>query len=400
MRKFESLSVLAGGIVDDLNNLLTGIMGNIDLARMNLEPESKSHAMLSYAKEGCAGVRELIRQFLTFSKGSTPIREPARLNDFLRDAADEACSETHASCEFSMSEGLWPAAYDKRQMRQAIRHLLLNAGESMPSGGRIRVSAENVSIRPGHQEEPLSMDAGNYVRISVGDKGKGIREEDLGKIFDPYFSGKKTETRRGRGLGLTTVYAVVKKHHGYVDVASKPGKGTRVCIYLPAVSEQALSAILLPEERFVHPKGRILIMDDEALIIDVAASMVHQLGYDTEFAKNGREAVERYRVSMESGMPFEAVILELNVTDGMGGKAVMRELLKIDPDVKAILSGDYANDPEMTDFEKYGFGGAIEKPYSISDLSKALENMQVGKTVKISLEDLAEAKNRRSGNAF
>ncbi|OQY58428.1 MAG: hypothetical protein B6245_11950 [Desulfobacteraceae bacterium 4572_88] len=395
-RKFESLTMLAGGIVDDLNNFLTGIMGNIDLARMNLNPDEKTHTMLSYAKEGCGNIRTLIRHFLTFSKGSTPVREIGLIGPFVMESVNSVLPEVNIRCDFFIPDKLWSVAFDKKQIKLAIRHLVLNANEAMPSGGQIQVKAENISITPGRKSDVLSMKEGNYVRISFQDRGIGISENDLGKIFDPYFSSKKMKSRRGRGLGLTTVYAIIKKHHGYIDVASKQGVGTSVCICLP-ISGKDIPDFSIFEESFFHRKDRILIMDDEELVIDVADQMLRQLGYDTEFSKNGEEAIEIYKKAMKSDQPFDVVILELHVKSGMGGREVMKELLKLDIHVKGIVSSDYSNDPEMTDFEKYGFEGVLEKPYTIGELSKTLEYIMVGKTVEIYLKDRKKEESEENG---
>ena len=375
-QKFEALATLAGGLVDSLNNSLTGIMGNIDLALMGSEPESRTCKLLSYSKEGCTDIKELIRQFVTLSKRGTLNREIASFGEFLKETVRPLLTESGITCDFLISEDLWPVSYDELQMRQAVRNLILNAAEAMPGGGTVEIRAENLTM-PAERKKTtlLLMEDGDYVKLSVRDRGVGIHESDMGRIFDPYFSTKKMKTRKWRGLGLTTVYSVVRKHSGYIDVESKPGVETVFYLYLPASRDGIPKHKLRTKDEAEAAKGRILIMDDEEIVIDVVGQMLLQLGYEAAFSKNGKEAVESYKRAMSTGNPFDVVILDLHVKEGMGGKATIRELLKIDPGVKAIVSSGYSNDPEMTDFEKYGFSGVVEKPYTIQDLGELLESV-------------------------
>jgi PAS domain S-box-containing protein len=368
-QKFESLATLAGGLVDELNNALTGILGNIDLAQMELPAGGKAHASLSYAKEGCTKLKDLIRQFIIFSKGGMPNRETASFAEFIKASVNQMLADSNVKSEFFIVGDLWSVAFDERQMKQAIYNLLMNAREAMPDGGRINIYAENMTSVAARKDAGLPMEDTDYVKISVRDSGEGIREEHLGRIFDPYFTTKK----KGRGLGLTSVYSVIRKHYGYIYADSKPGDGTVFHIYLPASKKE----IPVKKETGGNPglsARKVLIMDDEDIVIDVAVQMIQQIGYEVEAARNGAEAIEAYKNAMKSGKLFNAVILDLHVDGGMGGKDAIREILKMDPNVKAIVSSGYSNDPEMTDFEKYGFSGVVEKPYSIEELKRILKN--------------------------
>lgn len=377
VEKFESLATLAGGFTDDLNNLLTGIMGNIDLAQINLEPGGKIHEILSYAKESCINIKDLTRQFVIFSKGGTIIRKTGSLANLIRDTANSVISGSNVASRFFIPDDLWLAAFDEKYMRQVISNLISNAVEAMPGGGQIKIHAENITIPEGSKNGILTIKSGDYIKISVRNQGAGIREEDIGKIFDPYFSTKNTGEQKRRGLGLTTAYSVIKKHHGYIDVSSVPGSKTIFDIYIPASNKKKLPKKIKKKTKKqpVLDKGRILIMDDEDIVIDVACHMLNELGYDVAFSKNGDEATKSYQNAMSSGKPFDVVILDLHVKGGAGGKQVLKKLIKIDPYVKGIAASGYSNDPEMADFEKYGFSGAMEKPYSINELSIILNDM-------------------------
>ncbi|RLC01925.1 MAG: hypothetical protein DRI57_30585 [Deltaproteobacteria bacterium] len=265
-QKFESLDTLSSGLVDNLNNLLTGIMGNIDLARISLSSDDKSHQILSYAKEGCTNVKDLIRQFVTFSKGETPVRAANSVVTLIRDAVSQISGSDNIRYEISLPDDLWLALFDEEQMKRVMNNLIRNAIEAMPSGGQIRIHAENIIIGENRKYSDLPMKDGNYVKISVLDQGIGIPEEHLGNIFDPYFSSKKMG-KRGRGLGLTIVYSIIKKHHGYVYVDSDPMAQTVFHIYLP-VAKKKRELPGKTETPTSLSKGNILIMDDEAIVIE------------------------------------------------------------------------------------------------------------------------------------
>jgi CheY-like chemotaxis protein len=235
----------------------------------------------------------------------------------------------------------------------------------MPGGGILEVCAENV----GHQHN------GNYVKVSFCDHGRGIPAENLSKIFDPYFSTKKMGAQMQTGLGLSVCQSIIIQHGGDVQVDSKPDGGTTIHLFLPAVAanspEDSLE-IRQEEEISLFGEGRILVMDDEEMIRELAGEILTHLGYDFEFAKNGSEAVALYRKAQEAMIPFDAVILDLTVRGGMGGKQALQEILQFDPHVKGIVSSGYSNDPSITDFNKHGFKGVVAKPYTVEELNQEL----------------------------
>ncbi len=364
--KIESLSTLAGGIAHDFNNILTAILGNIGLAMLIGEIKPGGRERLAQAEQACLRAQTLSQQLLTFSKGGAPIKKITSIPKLLKESAGLTLSGSQARCEFLIPEALWPVEADEGQISQVFNNLLINADQAMPEGGIIRIGAENIFVE---EQSGLPLTSGDYVKITFTDKGVGISAQYLDKIFDPYFSTKQ----KGSGLGLATAYSIIKNHAGFIKVESQTGVGTTFTVYLPA-----LEAGAVPEEQEAEPtrgQGLILVMDDEEMIRVVLRGMLDHLGYEADFAADGTEAVEKFAQAKEAGRPFAAVILDLTIPGGMGGTETIGQLLKIDPQVKAIVSSGYSDDPIMADFQKYRFCDVIAKPYKIMELSKVLKRV-------------------------
>ena len=370
VEKLESLGVLAGGIAHDFNNLLTAILGSISLAKMYAGSGNKVSERLSEAEKASLQARDLTQKLLTFSKGGFPVKKAASISELIRDSAGFVLSGSNVRCEYSTPGNLWPVDVDEGQISQVINNLIINADQAMQQGGIIQVSCENVVL---NKADLLPLKGGNYVKISIKDHGVGIPEKYIEKIFDPFFSTKLN----GTGLGLSTVYSIIKRHNGYITVESKKEVGTTFYIYLPASRKDIQQK--KDDTVIIGGKGKILVMDDEEIVREVLGAMLVSIGYGVEYATNGEEAVELYRVAKGSGAPFDAVILDLTIPGGMGGKKAMQGLLKIDPGVKAIVSSGYSNDPVMADFREYGFSGVAAKPYKIKQLSETLHNVIKGR---------------------
>ena len=365
-QKLESLGLLAGGIAHDFNNLLTAILGHINLARLDATPGRPADLRLSEAEKAIGRARELTQQLLAFSKGGVPIRKPMHIGGLIMDAANFCVHGANIRCEFSIPDDTWPVEVDEGQMNQVITNLVINATQAMPDGGLIRIGVRNLTA------DDLSsslLPDGRYVEITVADEGVGISKKHLNQVFDPYFTTRET----GNGLGLTTCYTIVRKHDGLITVKSRPGKGTTFTVYIPA--SRRAPDVQSTDETVLEGHGRILVMDDEEMIRDVCCQMLAQLGYEVETARDGAEAISRYVSAKESGQPFEAVIADLTVQSGMGGKETARRLLEIDPKVKIVVSSGYSNDPVMADFRSHGFQGVMMKPYHLKHLSRVLKKV-------------------------
>ncbi len=340
------------------------------------------HEYLEEARNAVLQTKELTLQLLTFSKGGAPIKKTISVSELIVDSTKLALSGSNVRCKFGISDDIWQIEADKGQLNQVISNLVINADYAMPEGGEIKVWAENIDFV---EKDSLPLREGRYVRITIEDHGTGISEKHLQKIFDPYFTTKQ----KGSGLGLASTYSIVKKHDGYITVESEIGVGTTFYIYLPAsVKAIPKESFMREEEGFDNKhlekenagkpavsKGRILIMDDEHIIRTILSEHLRGLKYEVEAVEEGSDAIRFYMSAIEAGNPFDAIVMDLTVPGGMGGKETIKKLLEIDPEVKAIVSSGYANDPIMAGFKKYGFCGVLSKPYEIRKLDETLQKV-------------------------
>ena len=381
-QKMEAIGTLTGGIAHDYNNLLAVIMGNLSMAQEEIDPHSVMGELLHEIEQASLKARDLTHQFLTLSQGGHPRKERGSIGSLLKEIQGQAQAH-EASTAFSIQDDLRPVEFDSRQMHYAISNVLTNAVEAMPQGGTITIQAENKIIENKDKDSASPLKEGKYVKISIKDEGSGIPEKHLNRIFDPYFSTKEQGVQKGMGLGLATAYAIVEKHGGHIMVNSTTGVGTTVSIYLPATAaesdvQRAERPELGPQSTINNQKSsiqRVLVMDDEESLRTLAQRMLELLGYKVETVKDGVEAIETYKKHMDSGEPFDGVILDLTIKGGMGGAQAIKELIKIDPDVKAIVCSGYFNDPVLTNYEEHGFRGAMAKPYQKADLEQVLKKV-------------------------
>ncbi len=383
LAKLESLGTLAAGITHDFNNILSVILWNIELARFDVAPETPAGEALENAVEGCAAASELTERFITFSERGVPKKETIAMGPFLEGAVPILFSGSNVDCQLRLSEGLWSAHVDQGLLSQAIHNVVKNAIEAMPAGGTVIFEAQNIEIRDHDRMGEGIIPKGRYVKMEIRDQGKGIPAEHLKRVLDPYFSTKDRGAQKGMGLGLSTAYSIVKKHDGFMFLSSKTSMGTTVSIYLPAGSrvETEIRADVEPDHvpaSDVSLKDlKILFMEDEKMLRDSGRKILQQLGYEVETARNGREAVEMYKAAMAASDAFDLVLLDLTVKGGPGGKAAIKELLKVNPNVKAVVCSGYVDDPAMSDFEAYGFRAALPKPFSRSSLEAAVRKASI-----------------------
>jgi len=371
--KLESVGLLAGGIAHDFNNILTLILGNLALARSGGNGHLAEY--LREAETAAVRARDLTRQLLTFAKGGDPVRRVSALSDVIRESTTLALTGSAVRGEVRIPEGLWPADVDPGQIYQVINNMVINAQQAMPNGGVVRISAVNCG---GEELEAVGLDPAHpFIRIDLADEGVGIDRENLSRIFDPYFTTKQ----KGSGLGLATCYSIVRKHGGRITLESELGCGTTFHIYLPARPD----AIVTPTREDLSPlsgSGRILIMDDEPGVRKVAVRMLRSLGYEVQESAEGSEAIGCYRAAMEKGQPFDLVIFDLTIPGGMGGVDAVRELRKLDPEVKAIVVSGYSNDPVLSSPGEFGFAGVVAKPFTTAEFARVVAEVCNGETME------------------
>ena len=365
MQKLESLGILAGGIAHDFNNLLSVILSNLQLAEYKLAKGQDATKDLKTVEKATLRAAKLTKQLLAFSKGGAPVKQTAVLYEIIKETAEFALKGTPIKIEYFLPPDLWSVEIDTGQISQVFHNLLLNAYQAMPGGGVVKITACNEILPP---ENGMMLKPGNYVKVMVEDQGMGIPEENLAKIFDPYFTTKE----QGSGLGLASSYYIIKNHGGYIGVSSQVGHGSTFYIYLPASTKK-------PEPRtgsrklLTAEKGkRILLMDDEPLLRDSMKEFLEACGYGVKIAAEGEEAVVSYKKSREMRAPFDVVIMDLTIPGGMGGKEAAQQILAMDPNAKIIVFSGYSNDPVLAKHAKYGFCDVVTKPFSLEELHEKI----------------------------
>ena len=365
--KLDSLGLLAGGLAHDFNNLLTAILGQLSLAKFSLSPSDPIFDRLCEAEKASLRSQDLTQQLLTFAKGGTPVKKSASLGQIVEENSRFVLTGSNVKCHFNIAQDLWTVEIDVGQISQIVQNLVINAMQAMPQGGELKIYGHNVMVGPEGYQDLLGIPVGRWVRISFVDQGVGIPKEHLVKIFDPYFTTKVT----GSGLGLATSYSITKSHDGLLTVDSEVGIGTTFTMFLPATPHADIP-LDGPQAEFQVGKGKILVMDDEASIRGVLSEMLEICGYTHEVARNGEEALALFSQAKEKDLPFQAVILDLTIPGGIGGKEVLQRLKQIDPQVTAIVVSGYSNDPVLANFQDYGFKGRVTKPFRLADLSEVI----------------------------
>ncbi len=372
-RKLESIAVFAAGIAHDFNNILTAVLGNISCVTAKMDHTDPSYERLAAAQKASVRAKNLTQQLLTFAKGGAPVLRTAYIDDLVKETVELSLMGSNVAADLKIAEGLWTAEIDSGQISRVVQNLIINSREAMQDGGIITITVDNfVSAK---DESPVP--PGDYVRIDVEDRGTGIAKEHLDMIYDPYFTTKE----KGSGLGLATVYSIVKRHGGHIAVESTVGSGSLFSVYLPASTGTTTDANAGADGTAPVSPGarRILVMDDDEDIRTLARHALQEAGHDVDTALDGREAVEIYGRALKSGRRYDAVIMDLTVSGGMGGGEAMKLLTALDPTVIAIVSSGYCNDPIMQDFRAFGFKAMVAKPYETDELLAVVSRVLSGR---------------------
>ena len=368
--KLEAVGTLAGGIAHDFNNLLSVIMGNISVLMLEIDEHSKHYPTLDDILRGAKQAQKLTQQLLTFTKGGAPIKKVMNINSVIREASNFVTRGSRIECKYNLDTTLPHINIDEGQIYQAITNLIINGSQAMPDGGEIYVSSTIATA----DDSYINDSSKQYVKISIKDSGYGISSENQKRIFDPYFTTKKT----GSGLGLATTFSIIKQHGGNIFLESDLGFGTTFYIYLPIEIvdvEQKVEKGEVRKSSTTKREGRVLLLDDQESILKMNTVILKKLGMETSQAKDGEEAIELFKRSLEENNPYDLLILDLTIPNGMGGLETLSKILKIDENVKAIVSSGYSNDPVMASYEDYGFSGVLVKPSTANQMHQAVEKV-------------------------
>ncbi len=364
MSKLESMSIFAGGVAHDFNNMLTAIFGNLSLIKLRVKEHPEVYKSIEKIETVLNEAKSLTSQLLSLSKGGEPIKEATTIKDLLIDTVTFVLRGSAVKPIFDIPDELSPVNIDKAQISRVIQNIVVNSMDAMPSGGVIRITVREEDVSPMKRK---FIQGDRALKITIEDNGPGIPEDILPHIFDPFFTTKK----KGSGLGLASAYSIVKRHGGCIEVRSAPGKGTIFYIYLPIIQKKlkpSSSPVQYLKEEEALKGAKILVMDDEKIIREFLEEALATQGYEVEFAETGEETIKKYIDEMKKGTPFDLVIIDLTIPGGMGGRETIEKLREIDPFVCAIVSSGYSDTDVMSRYREYGFVGYLHKPYSLSEL--------------------------------
>ncbi len=311
---------------------------------------------------------ELTRQLLGFARGGKYEVKPANLNEIAQKSSQMfGRTQKEITIHTNFQEGIWTVEVDQGQLDQVLLNLYVNASQAMPGGGNLYIETQNVTLDY-MDVEPYQNKPGSYVKLSVRDTGLGMDEKTRERIFDPFFTTK--EMGRGTGLGLASAYGIIKSHGGIINATSKKGEGSTFNIYLPA-SEKKIEQEKSVPDAIISGTGRVLLIDDEEMIINVADDMLHRLGYEVMVARSGKQAVEIFKANKNN---IDVVILDMIMPD-MGGSETFDALKVIRPDIKVLLSTGYSIAGEASDIMDRGCDGFIQKPFNVKQISRKIKEV-------------------------
>ena len=375
MEKLESLGLLARGFAHDFNNLLTVLLGNLSLAEADLPPGGGGRTALEHATAASLQAQNLVQQLLTFARGGAPIRQPLDAAAFVRAWFAEWPQRPDRQYRLEGARGEFPAEWDRHQVRRVLANLMKNAEQATRPAGQIAVRIGRLG-EPGFREDELGLPVGtspdSWFMLEVSDDGEGMTPGQAARVFEPYFTTRADAN--ASGLGLTVCESVVRAHGGSVRIASVPGQGTKVSIALPARGVATGNHAAKPELSPARKK-RVLLLEDEPLILQLLEQHLQRCDCESTATTDGAETIARYREAMESGQPYDLVILDLSIPGGMGGAAAMETMRRMDPAVRAVVSSGYSDDPVMSRYIDYGFRAVLPKPYQPQDLIDLVRGM-------------------------
>jgi PAS domain S-box-containing protein len=365
-QKIEAIGTLAGGIAHDFNNLLAIIQGNVSLMLFDVDAKQPHYENLKRIEKQIQHGSKLTHQILAYARKGTHDVKPINLNELVAESS-EAFGRTRKDTTIyrELTEDLYAIEVDQGQIEQVLLNLYVNATHAMPGGGDLILKTMNVT-HDDMKDKMYDPKPGKYVLLTVTDTGTGMDKETQARIFDPFFTTKEMGGNRGTGLGLASVYGIVKAHAGYIDVESEKGKGTTFSIYLPA-TEKKVEKSVEAAGQIIEGSGTILLVDDEELVLEVGSEVLKKLGYTVLEAKGGKEALKIYR----ENNTIDLVILDM-IMPQMGGGETYDKMKDINPDVKVVLSSGYGIDGQANEILARGCDGFIQKPLHTKELSEKI----------------------------
>jgi len=367
-QKMESIGTLAGGIAHDFNNILMGIQGNASLMLLKINSEHPNYEKIKNIETYVQNGTTLTKQLLGFARRGKYLVKATDLNEIIdKSSSLFARTKKEIQVHTKFFEGIWTVEVDRGQIEQVLLNLYVNAWQAMIDGGDLYLSTENVILDRTYVK-PYKVEPGRYVKISVTDTGVGIDKSTQARIFEPFFTTK--EMGRGTGLGLASVYGIIKSHGGYINVYSELDQGTTFTIYLPASGKEADSEAEVFAD-IVKGSGTILLIDDEKMILDVGRELLVELGYTVLPAMSGQEAMDVYE--KEQGK-IDMIIMDM-IMPGMSGSETFDRLKKINPDAKILLSSGYSVDGQATQILRRGCDGFIQKPFNMNQLAEKIHKI-------------------------
>lgn len=375
-QKMQAIGTLAGGIAHDFNNILSVIQGNAQLVSMKLDPKSRHYNLLKCIENQVDAGAVLTRQLLGCARDGKYEVKPINLNDVLQETlAAFGRTKKEVAIHQKLQNDVPPIEADKGQIEQVLMNLYVNAAHAMPDGGDLYLETRVVTHEK-YRGKPFRAEAGNYVVLSVTDTGTGMDNETMERIFDPFFTTK--EIGRGTGLGLASVYGIVKSHKGYIDVVSEKGHGTTFEIYFPLSKKKVVQPVRIAED-VVKGTETILLVDDEETVLNMGAEILNSLGYTVLEATNGREALNIYATHKEE---IDLIILDMIMPD-MGGGKVYDFIRGINSNAKVLLASGYSLEGQAAAILERGCNAFIQKPFSIEHLSQKLREVLDKKERKV-----------------
>ena len=367
-QKMEAIGTLASGIAHDYNNLLMTIQGYVSLMLLEVEKDHPHHRNLKMIEQKIQSGAELTSQLLGYARRGKYGVKTIDLNKIVLETSDAFEKlRKDITIELNLSDELWGIEADKGQIEQVLLNLFVNAADAMPEGGKICLTSENVT----HEDIKSSQykpKPGYYVKLSIRDTGSGIDDEIKSQIFEPFFTTK--EMGRGTGLGLASVYGIVKNHNGYIEVDSIKKRGTVFEIYLPSPMSKCDKAEMANSE-IIAGSGTILLVDDDKTVSEIGCAVLKKLGYSAIPAYSGSEAIKIYKRQKDK---IDLVILDM-IMPVMSGGEVFDILKKINPAVKVILQSGYSIDGKAREILNRGCNGFIQKPYGLDDLTNTIRKI-------------------------